>query len=71
MPTPEERYAAVVDALLASRVIGSDGATPSPYVAFAMTDGTRVIRPYNAASHRLGGIEVPSSVGDALVAASR
>ncbi|MDQ1725305.1 MAG: hypothetical protein QOG52_2333 [Frankiaceae bacterium] len=62
---------AIVSALLASRVIGSDGAAPSSYVAFAMTDGTRVIRPYNAASHRLGGIEVPAAAADALAAASR
>ena len=68
--TDSSTVTGLVDGLMASRVIGSDGATPTSYVAFAMTDGTRVIRPYNAASHRLGGIEVPPAVAEALGAAS-
>ena len=60
---------AVVDAVEASPLVNDTGA-PTAVVAFVMTDGTRVIRAYNADKHQLGGLAVPASVSAALDAAS-
>lgn len=58
----------VVDGLSAASLT-SPTARPSFVVAFAMTDGTRVVRDYDAAAHVLGGIAVPPEVVRILASA--
>ncbi|MDQ1681258.1 MAG: hypothetical protein QOI42_2117 [Frankiaceae bacterium] len=59
---------AVVADLMGSAASSTSGGDPAWIVAFVMTDGTRVIRDYDAAAHRLGSVVVPQSMSDAIAA---